>query len=140
LIEALRMPRFEHLGANPYTVPGIVPGLLGAIIAMLGLVLLLRAIREGGWRLNVRGAALRGEGVRRLVITLILTFGYAAGLVGLVPFSLATFLFVFLFIVLFAWREARAKGRLLALAFLQALLVAAIVTFVFERIFLVRLP
>ena len=41
LAGALAMPRFEALGANPYTVPGIVPGLLGGVIAVLGAVLAL---------------------------------------------------------------------------------------------------
>ena len=36
VVESLRMPRFEHLNVNPYTVPGLVPGALGAVILVLG--------------------------------------------------------------------------------------------------------
>ena len=31
IFEAARMPRFSNLGVNPYTVPGIVPAVLGAV-------------------------------------------------------------------------------------------------------------
>jgi hypothetical protein len=85
----------------------------------------------------------RGEGARRLLLTLALTLGYAGVLVGRAPFSLATFVFVFVFIILFDWRAAaaaRRTTRLLATAGVQALLVAVAVTLVFERLFLVRLP
>ena len=44
LILSFRMPRFEDLGANPYSVPGIVPGFLGAIIAILGGALFARSV------------------------------------------------------------------------------------------------
>ena len=43
VVESLRMPRFEELDVNPYTAPGLVPGILGAIILMLGAVLFVRA-------------------------------------------------------------------------------------------------
>ncbi|MDQ3458982.1 MAG: hypothetical protein M3498_06750, partial [Deinococcota bacterium] len=83
---------------------------------------------------------LSGEGARRTLLTLLLTLGYGAGLVGLLPYWLATFLFVFLFITVFEWPTASSRARVLALALLQAALVAGLVTFIFERLFLVRLP
>ena len=147
LVESLRMPRFAELGVNPYTVPGIVPGLLGVVIAALGAVLALRAARAGGWRLGPDIAALalphRSESVQRLALALVLTFGYAVGLIGRVPFWLASALFVFAFIALFEWRAARdAKGRAraLAVAAAEAALVSAAVTLVFRYVFLVNLP
>ncbi len=69
--------------------------------------------------------------------------GYAAGLVGRLPFWLATFLFVTGFVVLFEWPlpEARSqRARRLVFALLFGALVALAVTFVFQKIFLVRLP
>ena len=80
VIESWRMPRLEELAVNPYTVPGIVPGLLGAIIVLLGAILLARALRRGGWRLDAGGvvALLRRESARRLYLSLALTFGYAS--------------------------------------------------------------
>ena len=166
--EAARMPRFEHLAVNPYTVPGIVPGFLGGAILLFGLVMFTRsmvvkrledtaddqpadeapadeaAIAEDAEPLTAAGPPDRqGESLRRLLITLGLTLGYAAVLVGRFPFWLATFVFVFAFIVTFDWRKAVAAQRTVRLfltAGVQALVVAAAVTLVFERLFLVRLP
>jgi riboflavin transporter FmnP len=138
LVESLRMPRFETLGINPYSVPGLVPGLLGAVIAGLGAALAVRAARRGGWR--VTGFRLAGEANARLATAFVLTFGYAAVLVGELPFWLATGLFVFLFITLFEWRASARKARVLVIAAVEAVLVAAVVTLVFRDLFLVTLP
>ena len=147
LIESLRMPRFETLAINPYTVPGIVPGLLGVVIAALGAMLALRAARSGGWRVAPALARLatlhRSEGAQRLALALALTFGYAAGLFGRLPFWLASALFVFAFIALFEWRahiEAKARWRALAFAAGEAAVASAAVTLVFRYLFLVNLP
>ena len=40
------MPRFEERQINPYTVPGLVPGMIAAVITLLGALLTLRAIRQ----------------------------------------------------------------------------------------------
>ena len=147
VLESLRMPRFENLGINPYTVPGIVPGFLGGTLVVFGLVMLVRSRLRGGLGGGGSSEAPREsvtrESVQRLGLTLLLTLGYAAGLVGRLPFWLATLLFVFLFVALFEWQKDAAvpkKMRMLGAALLQAVLVAATVTYVFERIFLVRLP
>ena len=144
-VESWRMPRLEELAINPYTVPGIVPGLLGAIIVLLGAILLVRALRRGGWRLDAGGVLelLRRESARRLYLSLALTFGYAAGLVGKIPYWLATVIFVFLFITVFEWKSAAAPGQRLrsaGIALGQAIAVAVAVTLVFQYLFLVRLP
>ncbi len=145
LIESWRMPRLEHLAINPYTVPGIVPGLLSAIILVLGTVLLVRSLRCGGWRMDFGAARdlLRDETARRLGLGLVLTFGYAVGLVGRVPYWLATVLFVFFFICLFEWTGALAPARrvkAVGMVLGQALVVATVVSAVFQYVFLVRLP
>lgn len=137
---SLDMPRFEDRNINPYTIPGLVPGALGAIILALGAALFGRATLAGGWRL----AAIRlpeGPGVRRLLVALLLCLGYAAGLVGRTPFWLATFLFVSLFVVLFEWPrgEARRPWRI-AIALVYGAAISAAVTWVFQYVFLVRLP
>ena len=141
LVESWRMPRLEHLSVNPYTVPGIVPGLLSGVLILLGMVLLTRAIRQGGWRLDV--ASLSSAVGARLVLMLLLTLGYAAGLVGRLPFWAATFLFVFLFVLLFEWRADRPPAGHLksgAVALLLAVAVAVGVSALFQYVFLVRLP
>ncbi|MQY77299.1 MAG: hypothetical protein GH155_06695, partial [Spirochaeta sp.] len=52
-IVALKMPRFEEHNVNPYSVPGILPTFLGAIITLLGIVLLIRSTRQGGFKLGI---------------------------------------------------------------------------------------
>jgi hypothetical protein len=147
VVESLRMPRFEQLNIEPYTVPGLVPGALGAVILLLGAILFLRAARAGGWRLRAGGATPKAwsadPGIRRLALAMALCLGYAGLLVGRLPFWLATFTFVFAFVVLFEWPLATSPGqriRRLLMALAYALAVAVVVTLVFQEIFLVRLP
>ena len=114
--------------------------------ALLGAALFLRAARAGGWRLlgGAAGAAWRSDpGVRNLAIAAALCLGYAALLVGRLPFWLATSLFVTGFIALFEWRLAATRNeriRRLGFALLFGALISAVVTLVFQEIFLVRLP
>ena len=147
VVASLAMPRFEELNVNPYTVPGLVPGALGVIVLILGAALFLRAARAGGWRL-LDGTAGEGSGrshpgARNLALAVVLCLSYAAGLVGRVPFWLATFRFVAAFVAAFEWPHARSHAerlRRLAFAMAFAAVIAAAVSFVFQEIFLVRLP
>ncbi len=145
-VESWRMPRFEQLEVNPWSVPGLVPGLIGVVLLFLGAILMLRALREGALRPGAGPAGELGfdaEGRRRTFLALLLTLGYAVGLVGRVPFRTATFVFVFAFIALFRIERGMARALLLrelVFAALEALLVALAVGFVFERLFYVRLP
>ena len=143
--ESLRMPRLENLDINPYTAPGLVPGILGIVLAALGVALLVRSCLRGGWRMSVDVASVRtffhDRGIRRLALALLLTFGYADGLLGRMPFWLATFVFVAAFIIAFEWLSPVARSwRRVVTGLFEAALVAVAVTFVFQEIFLVRLP
>lgn len=146
LIACLDMPRFEERQINPYTVPGLVPGMIAAVITLLGALLTLRAIRQRTIRstqISLLDTSSPRMGGQRLWVTLGLTLAYSAGLVGLLPFWLATGLFVFAFVALLEWRQDRQPGerlRTLAFAAAYAVAVAAVVTWVFQEIFLVRLP
>ena len=146
VVESLRMPRFEHLEVNPYTVPGLVPGALGAVLLVLGAFLFLRAARAGGWRIGSGAGAATwtaDAGIRRLLLAALLCVGYAALLVGRLPFWLATFLFVTGFVALFELplaASASERRRRLGFALVFGALISAAVTLVFQEIFLVRLP
>jgi putative tricarboxylic transport membrane protein len=146
VVASLEMPRFAELEINPYTVPGLVPGALGVVILILGGALFVRAARAGGWRLLEGGSGPAWQadpGRRNLVLAVVLCLGYAAGLVGHVPFWLATFLFVAAFVALFEWPLARTRAerlRRLLFAVIFGAVASAAVTFVFQEIFLVRLP
>jgi Tripartite tricarboxylate transporter TctB family len=147
VVESLRMPRFEHLNVEPYTAPGLVPGMLGVIIFVLGGVLFLRAARAGGWRLSEPAPDAvswsEDRGVRRLLLSVALCLLYAGGLIGRLPFWLATFLFVAAFVILFEWplaTDRSDRARRVLWAVLLAAAVSAATSFVFQEIFLVRLP
>jgi len=145
--ESWRMPRFEHLAAQHYEVPGLVPGLLGLIILGFGLLMFIRAVREGGLQLGAQPQRLRallnGVEPRRVAWLLLFTIAYAGVLIGRVPFWLATLLFVLAFILFFDAAQATTRNQRLRLcltASVQAVLTALIVTYVFEYVFRVRLP
>jgi hypothetical protein len=126
------MDRLERFGATFYTAPGLVPGLLGLVLLLLGLVLAARALRQGALR---SGRELRlAWGNTPLVLALCL--GYAAGLVGRVPFWVATFVFVTAFVALFEYPSRRH----MAMAPVYGGVTAALITALFESVFLVRLP
>ena len=144
LYGAWTMDRLEVRRINPMTVPGLVPGLLGATLMICGVILATRSLRApapGGWR--GLGAALFSTAAARAVTVLALSMIYTLGLVGLLPFWLATGLFVFAFIMVFeTWLAAPRRPVLATLPWALGLAVvtAATVTLVFERAFLVRLP
>lgn len=131
------MDRLERHGAALYTAPGLVPGLLGLVLLALGVLLGVRAVREGALRRGAAGLnpSLR-EGWGGTAAVLALCLGYAVGLIGRVPFWLATFLFVTAFMAVF---EYPARRRL-ALAPVYGAATCLAVTWLFESVFLVRLP
>ena len=137
IIESWRMPRLENLAVEPYSAPGLVPGILGIVLSLLGLILLLRSIKRV--LAGDPGAATEPLDSKRFLLAVAITLSYAAGLVGNIPFWLATFLFVTVFIIVF---EHPAKQPVWAWfsACLQGAITAAVVTLVFRYLFLVRLP
>ena len=51
LVGSITMDRLEQQHINPYTVPGLLPGLLGIAMILLGGILALRSWRRGALRL-----------------------------------------------------------------------------------------
>jgi hypothetical protein len=123
------MDRLERHGAALYTAPGLVPGLLGLVLLILGVVLAVRGSRGA-----TRAASSLHWGNTPLVLALCL--GYAIGLVGRAPFWLATFTFVTAFVAVFEYPSLRR----MALAPLYGAATSFAVTYLFESVFLVRLP
>lgn len=137
VLGSLRMERFESMGAQLYTMPGFVPGMIGGLVAVLGLVLMLR-----GWlRRAPEAERVPAEPLlnRRIVLTMVLSLLYAGLLIGRAPFWLVTALFVAAFVATFAPPE-QAPARRLIVAVVAGVLTSAVVTLLFERVFLVRLP
>ena len=139
------MPRLATRGIHPATAPGLVPGLLGVALAFCGAILAGRSLRilgnGAGWAAFLGLFTTPEAG--RVAATMALTIAYALLLVGWLPFWAATMLFVFAFIVMFERGFAASPHplwRTFLTAAVQAIIVAVVVTLVFERGFLVRLP
>jgi len=137
--ESLRMERFTQMGATLYTMPGFIPGLISATLVLLGALLCLR-----GWRRRAAGPAAADDAPARLlnarvVATLALTLTYAVGLIGRAHFVLVTTLFVTTFVWLFTPPQT-APARRAIVALTAGLGTALAVFFLFEDVFLVRLP
>jgi len=147
LIMSLHMPTFAARGVNPYSAPGIVPGFLGALIALLGLVLFIRSVGRKGYRLGINGRTVKefftAQQTRRLVITIVISVLYALVLLGRVPYPIATGIYVLAFILLFEYKwksPARSQWKTLLFAVIVAVSTAVLVTAVFQYLFLVSLP
>jgi hypothetical protein len=147
LVLSIRMPRFEDQGVNRFSVPGIVPGFLGSILAVLGLVLFIRSIVRKGYRLGLDGAAIgrffRAETTKRFALTILISVGYGWGLISRINYEVATAIYVFVFILVFdvKWRQGLAtQWKKILVAAIIALLVGAVVGTTFRRLFLVNLP
>lgn len=143
LVISLKMDRLERFQASIYTAPGLVPGLLGLAIAFMGGILLLRAVRGGALQTQApRRMVLRDHW--RLIFSLGLSLAYALVIVAsALPFWLVTAAYVATFVMVFQYAERRASNQLprgIAIAVVHGLLAGWLIQYVFEELFLVRLP
>jgi hypothetical protein len=144
-----RMDRLESQGAEIFTAPGLWPGVIGLLIAVLGGALAWRSVqraREAGWdAAEVDDTELQSPG--RFALAAGMFFVYALLLVGRgLPFWLGTALFVTVFVFVFRRADRLAgsgsgthRGDLV-LALVCGAATAFIVPLVFEQLFFVRLP
>ncbi|MGQ9509335.1 MAG: tripartite tricarboxylate transporter TctB family protein [Thermodesulfobacteriota bacterium] len=147
IIESWRMPRLEHLKIHPLSAPGIVPAFIGGVLLIFGLILTLRSIKKKGHHIKITvreiQQLLNRPGNKRLLLTAILSIGYAGFLIGNLSYVLATGLFIFVFITLFELRQEmtlRHRWRVFITAIFIAAISSVAITLVFERLFLVTLP
>jgi hypothetical protein len=143
LVASWRMDRLESLHINPWSAPGLMPGVLGALMLLFGAALWLRE----------RSPAAPGERIppprasaRRTTLALVLCLAFAAGLLGRgLPFWLTCAAFLFVAILAFRLLDRDAEssaslGRLALSTAAIALAAALIIGQVFQNVFLVRLP
>ena len=138
------MDRLEVRRIHPATIPGLVPFILGVALTLCGGLLAMRSAR-----LDTRGS---GAALMRLLVSwqavrvltvLGLALIYTLGLVGRMPFWLASALFIFTFITLFETVLADRPStlvRTLIWALIVALGASLGIHYIFGQIFLVRLP
>jgi len=145
LIGSITMDRLANQDINPYTIPGLLPGLLGIAMTILGTLLAARSWRPHLLAFANRAPVNRAE-QKRILLVLGLCLAFGVGLVGHgLPFWLAAAIFVTVAIVSLQYRERKSSGEKLSL---RRLITAATIglgagvaiTIVFQEIFLVRLP
>jgi hypothetical protein len=136
LVESWRMPR-DLQNWPAYAGPGVVTGLLGAVLLAMALGLLMRALRRPGAPLRLGAAEVRRHlarpQTRRLALMLLLCGAYLSMLGRGLPYALTTGGFLALTMLLFRARPAW-------LAVLVAAAAATGIAQLFNRVFLVPLP
>lgn len=141
LIASWRMDRLESLNVNPWSAPGVMPGVLGLLMLVFGAALALRKRGQDPFSAEKIRTPLSG---RRTAVALVLCLVFAAGLLGRgLPFWLTSA--GFLFVSTFAFRLMDAEGeapiwRFAASSAAIAIAAALVISFVFQDLFLVRLP
>lgn len=137
------MDRMERFQASVYTAPGLVPGLLGLCIAIMGALLVLRAVKAGGLQPVQRRKLVLAEHWR-LIFSLGWSLVYALVIVAsALPFWLVTASYIAGFVIVFQYEERRAKGQIprgIVVAVVHGLISGLLIQYVFEELFLVRLP
>jgi hypothetical protein len=147
LIGSVTMDRLEQQNINPYTIPGLLPGILGLAMLLLGALLALRSWRRGALSQPHLPFTEHQREVRKRVWTVIaLCTVYSVGLIGHgIPFWAASAVFVVASIVILQ-RMSRdeVERRLTPKFWVKAVVIgvaAAVLThLVFQELFLVRLP
>jgi Tripartite tricarboxylate transporter TctB family len=130
------MDRLEIRQIHPASIPGLVPMLLGAVLALCA------ALLFAGARDDAEGPAVEGVSWSNAGIALGLCLVYALGLVGRLPFFWATAVFVAAFAGVFGWRDAERPGlaRVAVVALGFGFAVSGAISVLFRYGFLVRLP
>jgi hypothetical protein len=153
LIGSVTMDRLENQDINPYTIPGLLPGVLGIAMTILGALLAARSWRPGllapavaGSPLTDRHAESRGAERTRLALVLGLCLTFGVVLVGHgLPFWLAAAIFVTIAILSLQAQQRKSTGQKLSLRMLVTTAAIGLgagiaITVVFQELFLVRLP
>lgn len=127
------MDRLAEQGVPPFAAPGLLPGLLGLLMVLSGVLLLLR-------RAPAEVAAAGPRWGVRLATSLGLCLAFSLGLIGHgLPFWLAASVFVTA-AILVLHGDMRRSARGVASAVAIGVGAGIVATLVFQRIFLVQLP
>jgi len=147
LAGSITMDRLESQNINPYTIPGLLPGILGVAMILLGGVLAMRSWRRGAFALPRMPFTAHQREVRKRVWTVIAICAvYSVGLIGQgLAFWLGSMIFVTgSILILQRLDHDEARRRLTPKLWMQAIVIglaASVITqVVFQNVFLVRLP
>jgi hypothetical protein len=136
-IGAWRMDRLESLNIEPWSAPGLVPGVLGLGLIAFGLGLAVARTESG------HGESSDPIDWPRLLSVLLLCAVFAVFALGRLPFQIAGALLLFAWITLLGWPSwptGPARWRRLGRTLLFAVLASLVISTIFQDLFLVRLP
>jgi len=175
VIASWRLDRLENLHINPWSAPGLTPGVVGLLMILLAAALALQARRSpaeaagdseaGGIDVAARNDVAAGNGVtgvtgvtggpelpeaadeadltRTLIATVICVLFAGVSLGHGLPFVVEGAAFILVFVAVFSWAQWRAEGRVgrgLISTLVIALASSGLISWLFESVFLVRLP
>jgi hypothetical protein len=134
LVASWRMDRLGSLHINPWSAPGLMPGVLGALMIVFGAALALR---------RPEAVEPAGGSWSRTLLAVALCVMFAGGALGHgLPFWLTSAAFMFAAIFAFRLRDEPDTPRMrMAWSSAAIAVVAALaISFLFQEVFLVRLP
>ena len=144
---SITMDRLQSQNINPYTVPGLLPGLLGIGMLLLGGILAARSWVRGAFsQAAAPASALQRETSKRAWVVIVLCTIYSVALIGHgLPFWIASSIFVTgTILVRQRLNSDPAERRLAPALWAKAVVIgvaSAVVTqLVFQELFLVRMP
>jgi hypothetical protein len=147
IVISYTMPRLERRGIDPFSAPGVVPGMIGGILLCLALILFIRSVKNGGYRFFQKqddsGTSKHQGAVTRVSLTLVVCLIYSIGFLGRLNYSVATGIFIFSFICLFEFQPGqplRTQKKMIFMALVQAVTASLLITLVFQNLFLIDLP
>jgi len=149
-VVAWRMDRLGHQGISPWSAPGVTAGAIGVLMMLFALALGAQAMRGGAEsiRREEAGAANAptlppGSGWGTLVAAVLCVLFVVLSLGRGAPFAVEGAVFITLFTSFFSWRVWRDEGRV-GRGLIQTLAIAigaaVFISWLFEQVFLVRLP
>lgn len=143
LVASWRMDRLATMNIDPWSVPGLTPGVVGALMIVLALALALQARRAGNDP-GLEEVDPADGGTLRTLGAMVLCVVFAGITLGHgLPFAVEGAVFIVAFTALFSWRTWRDEKRIargLAQTVAVAVIAAALISWLFESVFLVRLP
>lgn len=140
LVGGWTMDRLEIRQIHPASIPGLVPIILGILLALCAVLLFCSTFADAE---NEEPELIHLGSLTRLVLTAVLCIGYALGLVGWLSYFWATAVFTFAFSLVFSYPvngDPRAKIIAVAGALALGLVVSFGSSVLFRELFLVRLP
>lgn len=130
---------YTKAGKLLYISPALIPLMLGAFLLLLSVVLLLTSLKDGG--APARGLEMKqwfntmkeDSNTMRMLVGVVLMGIYTFVMLGLLPFWLATFLFMLL---LMYFLEAGSMIKIVVVS----VVITGLVIFLFQVCFRVPLP